>query len=205
MTEALFVSLSVLGGQIQASGLSGDVTLLALFAVSSAVSLVPRPALCVVAGAAYGYWGLPIAFAGTMIGCSLAFGIGHAFSPRILGFAGRHPRIMALLDAVRSEGWRAVLLLRLAPSLPSSLLSLAFGMSEVRFLPYFLATLAGVLPGILLEVAIGATGGAMARGDLVPVQLCFIGLGILAGAIAVYLLVRQARKRVRSSFDQPPR
>jgi hypothetical protein len=37
------------------------------------------------------------------------------------------------------------------------------------------------------------------------VQLCFIGLGILAGAIAVYLLVRQARKRVRSSFDQPPR
>jgi uncharacterized membrane protein YdjX (TVP38/TMEM64 family) len=78
-------------------------------------------------------------------------------------------------------------------------------MSEVRFLPYFLATLAGVLPGILLEVAIGATGGAMARGDLVPVQLCFIGLGILAGAIAVFLLVRQARKHVRSSFDQPPR
>jgi len=195
VTAGVFGALEHVNAQLTLWGGWGVAATLCLFALA-AVSVIPRPALCVLAGATYGLWGIPIALAGTIVGAALAFALGCLIAARWPRLAPRQGKVRVILDAVRAEGWRVVALMRMVPVLPSSLTSLVFGISAVAFIPYCLATAAGILPGIILEVILGATAAGGARGDIAGWKLAFIGVGLAAGVAGLVLVARRVRQKL---------
>ena len=118
--------------------------------VSSSVSLV-------VAGFLFGMAvGLPAATAGNTLGAVAAFALArtllHNWAERHL--AG-HPLLLELDRVVGQKGLRAVALTRVTP-LPSVLLNYGFGLTRVRFGPYLLGTILGMIPRSVLYVYLGS-------------------------------------------------
>jgi uncharacterized membrane protein YdjX (TVP38/TMEM64 family) len=120
--------------ELQLAGSWGVAGILFLFVVG-AVSFVPRPALCILAGSAYGFSAIPVAMSGSLIGASLAFWLGCLLKVGLAVRLRRKPMAGSLIDAVRLEGWRIVFLCRLAPIAPSSVQSLIWWLWRLRWVP----------------------------------------------------------------------
>lgn len=75
-----------------------------------------------------------------------------------------------------------MLSLRLIPVVPFSVLNYAAGASSVAVVPYFLATLIGLLPGTAAVVILGDAMTGNVSPLLVLVSLCTAALGV-AGLI----------------------
>jgi uncharacterized membrane protein YdjX (TVP38/TMEM64 family) len=107
--------------------------------------------------------------------------------------------LLALEQAVSREGLRLVLLTRLSPAFPFSLLNLAYGLSEVSLRDYTLG-LIGILPGTVLFCALGALAGDVTRFNTVlsgpadPGTWAVRILGIVATVAASLLITRVARR-----------
>jgi len=63
-----------------------------------------------------------------------------------------HPKFAAVDQAVASEGWKMVGLIRLSPIFPFSLMNYAFGLTRVSLRDYFFASWIGMLPGTVMYV-----------------------------------------------------
>jgi uncharacterized membrane protein YdjX (TVP38/TMEM64 family) len=107
-------------------------------------------------------------------------------------------------QAVSREGLRLVLLTRLSPAFPFSLLNLAYGLSEVSWRDYSLG-LIGILPGTLLFCGLGALAGDVARfstvlsGEADPFTWAVRLLGLAATLAVVWLVNRVAREALKSA------
>ncbi|MFL0795353.1 MAG: TVP38/TMEM64 family protein [Prochlorococcus sp.] len=168
--------------------------------------LLPGVWASMLAGALYGTWlGSFLVFVGACLGAEAAFLLGRYW---LRDWARRRlaavPKLQAVEQAVSREGLKLVLLTRLSPVFPFSLLNLAYGLSEVSLRDYSIG-LIGILPGTILFCGLGALAGDVARfGDVLsgqadPVTWILRIVGVLA-TIAVVWLVGQAAKR---ALDKP--
>lgn len=168
--------------------------------------LLPGVWASMLAGALYGTWlGSFLVFVGACLGAEAAFLLGRYW---LRDWARRRlaavPKLQAVEQAVSREGLKLVLLTRLSPVFPFSLLNLAYGLSEVSLRDYSIG-LIGILPGTILFCGLGALAGDVARfGDVLsgqadPVIWTLRIVGVLA-TIAVVWLVGQAAKR---ALDKP--
>jgi len=120
------------------------------------------------------------------------------------------PKLQAVERAVSREGLKLVLLTRLSPAFPFSLLNLAYGLSEVSLLDYTLG-LIGILPGTILFCGLGALAGDVARfgevlsGEADPATWALRMTGILATVAVVWLVSRAARQALQESEPQKSR
>jgi len=138
--------------------------------------------------------------AGSTLGASAAFLVGRSVARGwIEKKVAAHPRFRALDAAVADQGFKIVLLTRLSPAFPFSLLNYAFGLTRVSFRDFVLASWIGMLPGTILYVYIGSTVGALA--DVVagkieksPAQQALFYAG-LAATLAVTLFVTRIANR----------
>ena len=168
--------------------------------------LLPGVWASMLAGALYGTWlGSFLVFVGACLGAEAAFLLGRYW---LRDWARRRlaavPKLQAVEQAVSRESLKLVLLTRLSPVFPFSLLNLAYGLSEVSLRDYSIG-LIGILPGTILFCGLGALAGDVARfGDVLsgqadPVTWTLRIVGVLA-TIAVVWLVGQAAKR---ALDKP--
>ena len=168
--------------------------------------LLPGVWASMLAGALYGTWlGSFLVFVGACLGAEAVFLLGRYW---LRDWARRRlaavPKLQAVEQAVSREGLKLVLLTRLSPVFPFSLLNLAYGLSEVSLRDYSIG-LIGILPGTILFCGLGALAGDVARfGDVLsgqadPVTWTLRIVGVLA-TIAVVWLVGQAAKR---ALDKP--
>jgi uncharacterized membrane protein YdjX (TVP38/TMEM64 family) len=86
----------------------------------------------------------------------------------------------------------------LSPLVPYSLSNYLYGLTAVSFWPYVLASWAGMLPGTLLYVYLGAAGKA-ATGDKGPGEWALLAAGLLATAAVTVVLTRAARRRLEQA------
>ena len=168
--------------------------------------LLPGIWASMLAGALYGPWlGSLIVFAGATLGAEAAFLLGRHW---LRGWAqqrlSRFPKLLAIEKAVSREGFRLVLLTRLSPAFPFSLLNLAYGLSEVSLRDYNFG-LIGIIPGTILFCALGALAGSAARfGEVLAgetsAQAWVLGVvGVLATVAVVWLVGRSARKALQEA------
>ena len=168
--------------------------------------LLPGIWASMLAGALYGPWlGSLIVFAGASLGAEAAFLLGRnwlrSWAQQRLS---RFPKLLAIEKAVSREGFRLVLLTRLSPAFPFSLLNLAYGLSEVSLRDYNFG-LIGIIPGTILFCALGALAGSAARfGEVLAgeasVQAWLLRVvGVLATVAAVWLVGRSARKALKEA------
>ena len=183
-----------------------------VFAAAYAVGVVcfvPGSALTLAAGALFGIGeGLLVAWCAATIGSAMAFLVARyvargAVEERIAG----SPRFAAIDQAVGKEGLKIVLLLRLSPVFPFTLLNYGLGLTRVRFLDYIVASV-GMIPGTLLYVYYGqviglaaqlAGGAKLERG---PADWAIFGLGLLATLGVTILVTRIARRALAQATGE---
>lgn len=141
----------------------GAVLFVPLYAVWVTL-LLPGVWASMLAGALYGpWWGSLVVFIGACLGAEAAFLLGRHW---LRDWARRRlaavPKLQSLEQAVSNEGLKLVLLTRLSPAFPFSLLNFAYGLSEVSLRDYSIG-LVGILPGTILFCGLGALAGDVAR------------------------------------------
>ena len=169
------------------------VVLFILTYVIAVMLFAPAAPFTLAAGALYGLWGIPVSLAGAMAGAILSFAVARSFlRTHCALLCGRHQLTASIDRAVAGLGWRAVLLMRLAPMVPFSWENYAFGMTGIRFRDYWIATLVGMLPATLIKVWLGKAGTSLA-GQTWPVLGLTIG-GVLAMTGLLAILVHRLRQ-----------
>lgn len=163
--------------------------------------LLPGVWASMLAGALYGTgWGSVVVFVGACLGAEAAFLLGRTW---LRDWARRRlaavPKLLAIEQAVSREGLKLVLLTRLSPAFPFSLLNVAYGLSEVSWRDYTLG-LIGILPGTILFCGLGALAGDVARfGEVLSGQAdagtwALRVVGLLATVGSVWLAGGAARR-----------
>ena len=151
----------------------------------------------IVAGVAFGIgWGLVAASAGAIASALVGFVLARYVARRwVQRAAARSTAFKAVDSAVAREPWRIVALLRMSPLMPSGVKSYFLGVTRVRIADYVAASAAGMLPGIVLKVYVGAVGrDAFSEGGALNWTL--LAVGVAATAALTLLIGRQLRKRL---------
>ena len=110
-----------------------------------------------------------------------------------------HPQFSAVDQAVASEGWKIVGLIRLSPIFPFSLMNYAFGLTRVSLRDYFFASWIGMLPGTVMYVYLGSLIGDLGKlGNNDRQRSAFewtvCAIGLLASVVVTVYITRIARK-----------
>ena len=134
----------------------------ALFALGYGVAaalLVPATPFPVTAGFVWGpIGGFAVAWAGELLGASLAFGLGRTLlREHARALAQRYPIIGALDDAVDASGLQLLVLVRLSPVIPFGVLNYGLGLTGVPIGRFLLSTALGVIPASAVLVLAGAS------------------------------------------------
>lgn len=138
----------------------------------------PRTVFTLAAGLLFGpVLGIVIAVSASALSAVIALLLVRALGWQLSNLVS-NPRVDSLNARLRERGWPAVLSLRLIPAVPFSVLNYAVGASSVGVLPYFLATLVGVLPGTAAVVILGDAMTGNVSPLLVLVSLCTAAVGI---------------------------
>ncbi|NND92746.1 MAG: TVP38/TMEM64 family protein [Granulosicoccus sp.] len=175
-------------------GVAGVVAFVAMY-VGVTLVLGPTSALALSAGLAYGFWGFPLVVVSTTLAASVAFLIGRYLAhERVTTWIQRNQRLSSVHAAFSAQGWRVILLLRLCPLIPYSMQNYLFSVMHIRFVPYVLATLIGIMPGTALVVYIGSLGQAV--GTAGTGQLMIVIAGLVAAVVLVWIASRRARARL---------
>lgn len=168
------------------------------------VALVPNSFLTIASGALFGlFWGTVYSFIASVVGAGAAFLCSrHLVRDRIARRVVADPRFERIDRAICRDGLRVMLLIRLSPVFPFSLLNYALGLSRVRFSHYMLGSIS-MLPGTALYVYPGMVAGqviALGAGRAQPRGSGYwvlMGTGLVVTALAVVLLTRIARRALR--------
>jgi uncharacterized membrane protein YdjX (TVP38/TMEM64 family) len=186
---------------VQARGWSGALVF-GLAYVLATVLMLPGALITLLAGYIYGPWlGTAIVSPASVAGATGAFLLGRTlfrarFERRIAG----SPRFQALQTAIARQGLRILVLVRLSPVFPFSLVNYLFGLTRLRASAYAFGSWIGMLPGTFLYVYLGSTaedltnlaaGGAPDAGRFGLA----LKIGGLAATILVTVLVTRAARR----------
>jgi uncharacterized membrane protein YdjX (TVP38/TMEM64 family) len=182
---------------IVALGFPG-VVIFAMIYVAGAVILAPEALLTIVAGFAYGFWGLPIVLVAATIGASLAFLIArYVARDKVRLLLAKRRNLAALDKAVAEDGWKIVALLRLSPLIPFNLQNYLFGVTAIPLRHFVAATFVGIIPGTALYVYLGALGNQTDSAELGKWGL--FAFGLVATMVVAVLVARKARAVLRAA------
>lgn len=172
--------------------------LFALAYILGAVFFAPETPLSIAGGLAFGAWAIPLVLCSATLGASLAFLVArHIARHHVERLLQGRPKFEALHQALKEEGWKVVLLLRLSPVVPFNVQNYFFGVTNISFSHYTAATAVGIVPGTCLYVYIGMVGEAATSGESMGMlRWAFLGLGLLATVLVTILISRTAKARL---------
>ena len=171
--------------------------------VAACVCFIPGSILTLGAGAIYGVVsGSILVSVSSTLGATVAFLLGRYLAR---GWVARriegNVRFAAVDNAVGRQGWKIILLTRLSPIFPFTLLNYAYGLTKVRLRDYFLASWLGMLPGTVMYVYLGSLAKSLSaigtdcpdcqRG---PWQWALYAVGLVATVAVTIVITRVARR-----------
>lgn len=178
--------------------------------IPAALLFVPGSLLTLGAGFVFGVGVGTVAVSiGSTLGAAVAFLVGRTFARRAIeAKVAGNPRFHALDQAVKREGFKIVLLMRLSPVFPFNLLNYAFGLTQVSFRDYVLASWIGMLPGTLMYVYLGSAAqnlAALSTGQAAggAGRHMLFGLGLLATVAVTVFITRLARRTLDALAPTP--
>src|SRR5437867_3091988 len=174
----------------------GPVIFVGLYVVAT-VLFIPGSVLTLGAGAVFGVvLGSVCVSISATLGATAAFLVGRYLArDAIARKIEKHEKFATIDRAVADEGWKIVLLTRLWPVFPFTLLNYAFGLTRVKLSHYVLASWLGMIPGTVMYVYLGSLVniGAGHR-QRTTGELVLYGVGLLATVAVAVPVTRVARK-----------
>lgn len=184
---------------------------LAVVYVPATVLLIPASWVTLAGAFAFG---VPRAFAAVSAGSTAGACLAFLLSRYLLrGWVetrlAANPRFRALDRAVAEQGFRIVFLTRLSPLMPFGVLNYAFGVTNISFGRFTLASWIGMLPGTLMYAYLGSAARQLT--DIVsgqaagPLSQTLFFVGLAATVAVTYQLTRIASKTLREAVgDERP-
>jgi uncharacterized membrane protein YdjX (TVP38/TMEM64 family) len=165
--------------------------------------IIPLAPVAVAAGGGFGFLkGFVAITLGTNGGAAVNFLVSRYIARNAVNrWLGHHEKFRLIDAAIGREGWKIIALLRLCP-LPFGLANYAYGLTAVRFWPYFFATFVAIIPANIFFVWLGssaqqgiaaATGAQHAR---TPGEWALTGIGLVAFFIALRHITKLAKSAV---------
>jgi phosphatidylserine/phosphatidylglycerophosphate/cardiolipin synthase-like enzyme/uncharacterized membrane protein YdjX (TVP38/TMEM64 family) len=172
--------------------------MVAIFVVGG-ILMFPVTVLIVVTGMAFEpLTAFAIALCGSLLSASVTYYLGYAMGRTSLrNIMGK--RTNRIRRAMARRGVLSVATLRMAPVAPFTLINIVAGASRIRFLDYFMGTLAGMLPGILVVALLGHQIGEFLR-DPELTQMLLLGGGLVAW-LAFSVALQAAATKLRTGRD----
>jgi len=134
---------------------------------------------------------------GWLAGAAMGYGIGRALGRQSVRTLARS-RLGRLIQPAGRNGFLTVLTLRVFPVAPFTLINFFVGATGIRFRDFFLASLVGRIPGIILLTLAGAqVENLLRQPDVIGVVLLGLTLTLVPFALA------QFSKRVVSRHRRP--
>ncbi len=119
------------------------------------LTLFPDAVLAIASGLAFGIvGGICYTIIGALCGGTLAFFLSKSIGSAILG--DKHLKHQKLHQLISNKGFGILLTLRLIPLIPFDVISYASGLSGINYRDFIVATLIGIIPGVIILVNIGA-------------------------------------------------
>lgn len=179
----------------------GPVFPLLFFLVHALVTVapIPRTVFTVSAGLLFGpLLGITLAVGATTVSAALAILLIRTLDRNQVAARLTHPAVRAIDERLARRGWLAVGSLRLIAAVPFSVINYCCGLSSIRFWPYLIATVLGVLPGTIGTVILGDA----LTGSTHPAMLALSGVCLAVG-LAGLLVDARWKTTVPASVDIP--
>jgi uncharacterized membrane protein YdjX (TVP38/TMEM64 family) len=192
--------------QLRHAGVLGALCFVLAYSVG-ALLFVPSAMFTFVAGFTFGAWrGTLIGIPGIASSSFAVFLLSQTLLRRpVESWLLQDPRLFAVDRLLARFGARSVVLLRLSPLSPFSVLNYAFGLTGIPRRQYFLATCIGTIPGSVFYAQLGAMAphlGRIAEGRLPDggrLETVFLLVGLVLTAVVGLWLGIGAKRAIRSA------
>jgi phosphatidylserine/phosphatidylglycerophosphate/cardiolipin synthase-like enzyme/uncharacterized membrane protein YdjX (TVP38/TMEM64 family) len=147
--------------------------------------------------------GLTYSLLGCMMSAMLTYAIGSLIGREtVRRFAGK--RVSRLSQRLARRGLTAVLVMRILPVAPFTVVNIMAGASEVRFRDFILATFLGVLPGLLALTVFGNRLDSAMRDPQAESFMILVALVVALVAVMVWLRRRFVKPEAGTVTDFAP-
>ncbi|PSN14920.1 TVP38/TMEM64 family protein [filamentous cyanobacterium CCT1] len=153
---------------------------------------LPNILLILVAGSLFGLLtGTIVASVSDVLGAVGCFLIGRTLArDRISRWVQKRPQFARLDQAVERKGWKVLLLTRLSPLVPSSILNYGFSCTSVSFRQYVFFSWVGMLPVIGLYTYMGSFGTYLLSSEITAQKVAIQGAGLVVALAAALYITR---------------
>lgn len=128
------------------------------------IFFIPRLIMGIVAGILFGaIWGSVMSLVGGVCGAFAGFVLVRFVNSDAVRLR-ETPAVGRWLARAESQGWRLVMIVRLIPVLPHSLVNFVFGLSHVTLGGYLFGSALGMVPTAIVYANLGASGRGIAEG-----------------------------------------
>lgn len=185
---------------IKSLGPWGPIAFVGLY-IASTVAMLPGSVLTVAAGVLFGsFWGVVWVSLGSTIGASICFLISrYILRDAVENWLGENKLFQKLDKLTRTQGGLIVAITRLVPVFPFNLLNYGFGLTNVRFITYVLASWICMLPGTALYVVGSDAFKKAIQSGEIPWPL--VG-GVVVLIVVLSLIGRVANKKLKESEEE---
>ncbi|EGG15548.1 hypothetical protein DFA_10390 [Cavenderia fasciculata] len=126
----------------------------------------------------------------SMLGGIIAFLMGrYVFRKSIVKYIERNKKLQAVDQAIGQEGWKIVLLLRLTPIVPESLLNYALAVTNVKLTHYIICSAVGLVPGCSFFIYLGTMIGNISDIGKRHIQKGEIAMYVVSGVAMCFTIV----------------
>tara|TARA_B100000214_G_C23685746_1_gene498461 strand:+ start:51 stop:644 length:594 start_codon:yes stop_codon:yes gene_type:complete len=168
------------------------------------VFILPASWLSLLAGFLYGpYLGTLIVFISAFIGASFSFLLSKKFfSFRIEKIINKFSKLSILEKTIKKGGLKLIMLTRLSPIFPFSLLNYFYGLNKISYKDFSIS-LVCILPGSYLYSSLGAIANNINEiKDLKGNNNMIINLiSIISTALIIYILAKYANEIIKESSE----
>lgn len=169
--------------------------IIAMFAVKSLSVVIPLTIMFVASGVIFS---LPGAIIVCLVGVAVCFSIPYAVG-RISGselvdmLAGKNPLVKKVVDMGVSNDLFAAYVTRAVVFVPGDVVSILLGAMKLRYVPYVIGSLLGVLPELVFQIAIGHYIGMGVSSEMIAALVILIVLSFAVSFVINKLVKRKIK------------
>ena len=174
------------------------------FYIISVLLILPASWLSLLAGFLYGpYFGSIIVFLSAFIGASISFFLAKEyFVKKIVAIISRFPKIKLLEKIINKGGVKLIILTRLSPLFPFSILNYFYGLNKVSYKDFSIGLLF-ILPGTYLYCALGSLSNNLDEIKNLKLNGNTITtiISIVSTFLIVYFLTKYSNEVIKESSE----
>ncbi len=164
--------------------------------------ILPASWLSIAAGYLYGtYLGSVIVFISAFIGASISFFISKRFfSKKVLDLINKYPKLSLLENIIQKGGLKLILLTRLSPLFPFSILNYFYGLNNITYKDFSISLIC-IIPGTFLYCSVGSLLNDLS--DIVNLKLnnnlVTTLISIISTSLIIYFLSKYSNEIINES------